>query len=145
MLEIKSYKKVYTMDHKMRKAMTKQDVYCRVAALIESDDCIGSLNPRKRSWGASDKAKVVVAVETHGHRPGSANIQQMENPIGESVCQVLKDQIFPRAHTLIANVKGNIHDVHHGVRPKHLRYYLNKKLAVRSIGDSGNLKSLTEF
>ena len=54
-------------------------------------------------------------------------------------------KILPWVHTVIANVKGNIHDVHHGVRPKHLRYYLNKKLAVRSIGDSGNLKSLTEF
>ena len=128
MLEIKSYKTVWTIDNKMRKAMSKQDVYSGFAALIESNDCIGSLNPENRSWGASGNAKVVVALETHGHRPGSANMRQIENLSGESICQVLKDRIFPQAHTLIANVKGNIHGVHHGASPKHLRYYLIKSL-----------------
>ena len=110
------------------------------------------------------KAKVVVAVETRGERPGFANMHQVKNLSGESISQVLKDRleedvvsltdgwpaynvlnshpgkhqpvvvgsgknapkILPWVHTVIANVKGNIRGVHHGVSPKHLSRYLSE-------------------
>jgi hypothetical protein len=33
-------------------------------------------------------------------------------------------KVFPRVHALIANAKGNLRGVRHGVRPKHLSRYL---------------------
>jgi hypothetical protein len=33
-------------------------------------------------------------------------------------------KVLPWVHTLIANIKGNIRGVHHGVSPKHLPRYL---------------------
>jgi hypothetical protein len=38
MLEIKSYKTVWTMGHKIRKAMAERDAYYKLAGLIEIDD-----------------------------------------------------------------------------------------------------------
>jgi len=35
-------------------------------------------------------------------------------------------KVLPWAHTLIANVKGNIRGVYHGVSPKHLSRYLSE-------------------
>ncbi|MDY6853788.1 MAG: hypothetical protein SWO11_03625 [Thermodesulfobacteriota bacterium] len=67
------------------KAISEQDVYSIFAALIEKYDYIGSLNPERQSWGASGKAKVVVAMETHGYRPGLANIRQIETFSGDFI------------------------------------------------------------
>jgi hypothetical protein len=33
-------------------------------------------------------------------------------------------KVLPWVHTLIANIKGNIRGIHHGVSPKHLSRYL---------------------
>jgi len=33
-------------------------------------------------------------------------------------------KVLPWVHTLIANMKGNIRGIHHGVSPKHLPRYL---------------------
>jgi hypothetical protein len=65
MPEIKTYKTVWTMGHKIRKAMTERDASYKLAGLIEMDDTyFGPPKPGKRGRGATGKAKVVVAVET---------------------------------------------------------------------------------
>ena len=65
MLEIKTYKTVWTMGHKIRKALADRDANYKLAGLIEMDDTyFGAPKPGKRGRGAAGKAKVVVAVET---------------------------------------------------------------------------------
>ncbi len=89
MLEIKSYKTVWTMGHKIHQAMAARDADCKLAGLIEMDDTyFGAPKPGKRGRGAAGKAKVVVAVETPADKPrfaamrlvprvGSAEIQPL--------------------------------------------------------------------
>jgi hypothetical protein len=70
MLEIKTYKTVWTMSHKIRQAMAERDSYYKLAGLIEMDDTyFGAPKPGKRGRGAAGKAKVVVAVETRPISP----------------------------------------------------------------------------
>ncbi len=165
MLEIKDYKTVWTMGHKIRKAMAERDAYYKLAGLIEVDDTyFGAPKAGKRGRGAAGKAKVVVSVETQGDKPGFATMQQVETLSGESISQVLKDRleegvvsrtdgwraygvlnsgrnthqpvavgsgknavkVLPWVHTLIANSKGNIRGVYHGVSSKHLQRYLSE-------------------
>ena len=65
MLEIKTYKTVWTMGHKIRQALAERDADYQLAGLIEMDDTyFGAPKPGKRGRGAAGKAKVVVAVET---------------------------------------------------------------------------------
>jgi len=59
MLEIKTYKTVWTMGHKIRQAMAERDSYYKLAGLIEMDDTyFGAPKPGKRGRGAAGKAKV---------------------------------------------------------------------------------------
>jgi len=61
MLEIKTYKTVWTMGHKIRKALADRDAHYKLAGLIEMDDTyFGAPKPGKRGRGAAGKAKVVV-------------------------------------------------------------------------------------
>jgi hypothetical protein len=63
MLEIITYKTVWTMGHKIRQAMAEPDANYKLAGLIEMDDTyFGAPKPSKRGRGASGKAKVVIAV-----------------------------------------------------------------------------------
>ena len=49
MLEIKSYKTVWTMGHKIRQVMAAGDAYYKLAGLIEMDDTyFGAPEPGKR-------------------------------------------------------------------------------------------------
>jgi transposase-like protein len=74
--------------------MAEREAYYKLAGLIEIDDTyFGSPKPGKRGRGAAGKAKVVVAVETHGDRPGFATMQQVENLGGDCIYQVLKDRL----------------------------------------------------
>ena len=70
MLEIKTYKTVWTMGHKIRQAMAARDANYKLAGLIEMDDTyFGVPTPGKRGRGAAGKAKVVLAVETPADKP----------------------------------------------------------------------------
>jgi transposase-like protein len=163
MLKIKNYKTVWTMGHKIRKAMADRDAYYKLAGLIEMDDTyFGAPKPGKRGRGASGKAKVVVAVETPGHKPRFAALRLVPRVSGQEIQALVRERlvaevaiktdgwqgysfldgspcrhewlvpgsgkeepkVLSRVHTLIANVKGNIRDVHHGLSPKHLPRYL---------------------
>ncbi len=162
-LKIRTYKTVWTMGHKIRKAMADRDASYQLAGLLEMDDAyFGAPKPGKHGRGASGKAKVVVAVETPGPKPrfatmrrvpkvGRHDIKSMAQEClsvaatvrtdGWQPYQVLAElshrhepvitgsgknavNLFPWVHTLIANVKGNIRGVYHGVSEKHLPRYL---------------------
>ena len=58
MLEIKTYKTVWTMGHKIRKALAHPDANYKLAGLIEMDDTyFGAPKPGKRGRGAAAKLK----------------------------------------------------------------------------------------
>jgi transposase-like protein len=163
MLEITSYKTIWVMGHKIRKAMADREASYTLAGLIEMDDSyFGASKPGKRGRGAAGKAKVVVGVETKEEKPGFAKMHQVptvsahqiheiaNTALGEAVVvrtdgwrayRVLDDnhrthepivvgdgrnavKVLPWVHTLIANIKGNIRGVYHGVSSKHLDRYL---------------------
>lgn len=163
MLEIKSYKTVWVIGHKIRKAMADRDAHYKLAGLVEMDDSyFGAPKSGKRGRGAAGKAKVVVAVENTEDNPGFAKMCQVKkvskNEIDKKMkthiqqgCIVRTDgwraygifdseqtkhepvvvgsgqnaaKVLPWVHTLIANIKGNIRGVYHGVSSKHLKRYL---------------------
>jgi len=157
MLEIKTYKTVWTMGHKIRQAA--RDANYKLAGLIEMDNTyFGAPKPGKRGRGASGKAKVVVAVETPADKPRFAAMrpgqQRRDSTLGPGAPgaeAVIKTdgwqgfldappgfqhqwlvpgsgkeapKVLPWVYTLIANIKGDIRGIHHGVSPKHLPRYL---------------------
>lgn len=163
MLDIRSYKTVWTMGHKIRKAMADRDAYYKLAGLLEMDDTyFGAPKPGKRGRGAAGKAKVVVAVETPENKPRFAAMRMVPRVSAPEIQAVVQEclaeevvvrtdgwqgygvldgsprrhewvvpgsgpqavKVLPWVHTLIANVKGNIRGVHHGVGQKHLPRYL---------------------
>jgi len=64
MLEIKSYKTLWTMGHKILKALADRDANYKLAGLTEMDDTyFGAPKSGKRGRGAAGKAKVVMAVK----------------------------------------------------------------------------------
>ena len=78
MLEIGRYNTVWTMGHKIRKAMAERDAQYKLAGLIEVDESyfgFGSSKPGKRGRGASGKGKVVFAVGVKNDKPGFATIK----------------------------------------------------------------------
>lgn len=162
-LKIRTYKTVWAMGHKIRKALADRDASYQLAGLLEMDDAyFGGPKPGKHGRGASGKAKVVVAVETPGDKPRFATMRRVpkvgrndikgmaqECLVAEATVRtdgwrpygVLAElshhhqpvitgsgknavNLFPWVHTLIANVKGNIRGIYHGVSEKHLPFYL---------------------
>ena len=165
MLEIKSYKTVWMMAHKIRQAMADRDARYKLAGLIEMDDAfIGPSKPGKGGRGALGKAKVLVAVETRDGKSGFAKMLMVKSVSGQEITSLawtsfegdvtaktdgwpayraLKEaghdhqpsvvgrgkqavKVLPWVHTLIANIKGNLRGVHHGVSNKHLQRYLDE-------------------
>jgi len=163
LLKIRAYKTVWSMGHKIRKAMADRDAAYQLVGLLEMDDAyFGATKPGKRGRGASGKAKVVVAVETPGDKPRFAAMRQVPKVSRHDIKSMTQEclvaqatvrtdgwqayrvlaelphrhepvvtgsgknavHLFPWVHTLIANVKGNIRGVYHGVSEKHLPRYL---------------------
>jgi len=101
MLEIGSYKTVWAMGHKIRKAMAERDANYKLAGLIEIDDTyFGSSKPGKRGRGAEGKGKVVVAVEVDDDKPGFATMKQVENLGGDQISQSLGDKLGEEAEII---------------------------------------------
>ncbi len=71
-----SYPTAWLMIHKMRNAMKNRDAQYKLQQLIEMDDSyFGGKSTGKRGRGATNKSKVVVAVENRGIHPGYATMQ----------------------------------------------------------------------
>jgi transposase-like protein len=70
MLEIKGYKTVWTMGHKIRPALADREANDKLAGLIEMDyTYFGAPKRGKRGRGAAGKTKVLVAVEIPENKP----------------------------------------------------------------------------
>ncbi len=165
MLEIGSYETVWTMGHKIRKAMSERDAQYELAGLMEIDDTyFGSPKPSKRGRGAAGKAKVEVAVEIREDKTRFATMQQVESMSEDDVSKAIDGRlgenvtartdgwkaygflnagkrkhqpvvvgsgknavkVLPWVHIMIANVKGNIRGIYHGVSSKHIDRYLSE-------------------
>jgi transposase-like protein/ribosomal protein L37AE/L43A len=101
-LEIKDYKTVWTMAHKVRKAMADRDARYTLAGLVEIDESF--FGPRfsgKRGRGAERKELVIVAVsiwtdQKGKERPGFAHAFVAENAKAETIENILKRLGVPK-------------------------------------------------
>jgi transposase-like protein len=90
-LNIKSYKTVWTMGHKIRKAMSDRDARYQLAGLVEMDDAFfGPTKPGPPGRGAKGKTKVLIAAENRGEQAGFAVLRR--------VPAVSSEQILGLAH-----------------------------------------------
>jgi transposase-like protein len=98
MLEIKSYKTVWTMGHKIRQAMAERDANYKLAGLIEMDDTyFGAPKPGKRGRGAAGKAKVVVAVETPEDKPRFAAMRMVPRVSSVEIQPLVRERLAAEA------------------------------------------------
>jgi transposase-like protein len=95
-LEIKDYKTIWTMAHKVRKAMADRDARYRLAGLVEIDESLfGPSFSGKRGRGAEKKELAIVAVsawtdKAGKERPGFAHAFVAENAKAETIEYILK-------------------------------------------------------
>lgn len=70
LLEIKTYRTVWMMVHKIRKAMADRDAVYQLQGLIELDDSYfgGTQHPGKRGRGSGNKRPVLVGVEVSDNK-----------------------------------------------------------------------------
>lgn len=86
MLKIKSYKTVWLMGHKIRKAMADRDSHYKLAGLVEMDDSyFGGSKPGKEGRGALGKAKVIVSVENKGRKAGFAKMDTVDSVSSKNI------------------------------------------------------------
>jgi transposase-like protein len=94
MLKIKSYKTVWLMGHKIRKAMGDRDAPYKLAGLVEMDDSyFGGSKPGKEGRGALGKAKVIVSVEDRGRKAGFAKMSKVDSMSGNDIGRVAGDHV----------------------------------------------------
>ena len=95
-LEIKDYKTIWAMSHKVRKAMADRDAKYTLAGLVEIDESLfGPSFSGKRGRGAEKKELVIVAVSTWINKdgiekPGFAHAFVAENAKAETIETILK-------------------------------------------------------
>jgi transposase-like protein len=94
-LEIGDYKTIWTMAHKVRKAMADRDAQYQLAGLVEVDEgFFGPTRPGKPGRGAQGKELVIVAVSTYKdkegkERPGFAHAFVAKNAKAETIEKLL--------------------------------------------------------
>lgn len=94
MLKIKSYKTVWMMGHKIRKAMAARDSHYKLAGLVEMDDSyFGGSKPGKEGRGALGKGKVVVSVEDRGRKAGFAKMSKVDSMSGNNISRIAGDHL----------------------------------------------------
>jgi len=95
-LEIKDYKTVWTMAHKVRKAMADRDAQYTLAGLVEIDESFfGPSFSGKRGRGTEKKELVIVAVSVWKdkdgkERPGFAHAFVAESADAETIENILR-------------------------------------------------------
>jgi len=100
-LGITDYKTIWTMAHKIRKAMADRDAQYKLAGLVELDESFfGPTSKGKRGRGAKNKGLVIVAVsfwvdEAEKEHPGFAHALVVENASAEAIDSVLRRLSLP--------------------------------------------------
>jgi transposase-like protein len=94
MLGIGSYRTVWTMGHKIRKAMADRDEPYQLGGLVEMDEAfIGPKKPGPPGRGAKGKATVVIAVESRDKHAGFAVMRHVPNAGGEQILAVAREKM----------------------------------------------------
>ncbi len=114
-LEIKDYKTIWAMSHKVRKAMADRDAKYTLAGLVEIDESLfGPSFSGKRGRGAEKKELVIVAVSTWINKdgiekPGFAHAFVAENAKAETIETILKRIGVPddKIDTLITSIRSD--------------------------------------
>lgn len=97
MLSISSYKTVWTMGHKIRKAMADRDAQYQLAGLVEMDDTfLGPRKPGAPGRGAKGKSRIIVAAESQGDHPGFAVMKHVSAVSGEQILELSSDKVVPK-------------------------------------------------
>jgi len=130
-LDIKDYKTIWVMAHKIRKAMADRDAQYKLAGLVEIDKSFfGPDSTGKRGRGAENKELVIVTVSSWTDKkgkehPGFAHAFVVNDASAETIESVLKrlnmpdDEILPfierirtdgwRSYQTVANDLGIVH------------------------------------
>jgi len=94
MLEIKTYKTVWTMGHKIRKALADRDANYKLAGLIEMDDTyFGAPKPGKRGRRPRGKAKVVWRWKTRKISPDFAVMHMVPRVSGQEIQALVRARL----------------------------------------------------
>lgn len=106
-LEIKDYKTIWVMAHKIRKAMADRDAKYKLAGLVEIDESFyGPSTSVKRGRGAESKAKLIIAISVWKdkkgkEKPGFAHAFVANDASAETIGSILErlgipeDEIAP--------------------------------------------------
>lgn len=91
-----SYPTAWLMIHKIRKAMKDRDAPYKLHHFIEMDDAyFGSKSNGKRGRGASNKSKVVIAVENRGNAAGYATMHVVDHIDADNLTEFVRKHIEP--------------------------------------------------
>ena len=94
MLGIGSYKTVWTMGHKIRKAMADRDQLYQLGGLVEMDEAfVGPKKPGPPGRGAKGKATVIIAVESGDKHAGFAVMRHVPNADGEQILGIVQEKM----------------------------------------------------
>jgi len=95
LLKINSYQTVWSMCHKIRKAMADRDANYKLGGLVEMDESyFGGPRPGKRGRGSGGKTIVAVCVEDCGDSPGFASMQVIDGVTSEELAGVAQKKII---------------------------------------------------
>jgi transposase-like protein len=100
-LEIKDYKTIWVMAHKIRKAMADRDAHYTLAGLVEIDESFfGPRSSGKRGRGAEGKSLVIIAVSTWidpsgGEKPGFAHAFVVKDASADAIEAILRRVSIP--------------------------------------------------
>jgi transposase-like protein len=152
---LKNYETAFTMFHKLRAGMVRQD-RDRLSGLVEVDETyIGGKKEGSPGRGAEGKVIVAGAVDIRRKSANRVRLKVIPNVTGEALLGFVKDNIEEGAtvetddwrgysrlntagyehitseelihlHRVFSNLKTWLLGTHHGVSPQHLQAYLNE-------------------
>ena len=85
MLGVKSYKTVWTMSHKIRRAMAHRESHNRLTGLVETLQAfLGRVKPGSKGKDTYDRPNIVVRVEDRGDSAGLASMTHISRIAGDA-------------------------------------------------------------
>ncbi|MEW6296105.1 MAG: IS1595 family transposase, partial [Candidatus Diapherotrites archaeon] len=150
-----SYQTAFTMLHKLRSAMVRQE-RTKLSGLVEVDETyIGAEIHGPPGRGAKGKVLVVGAVDLKGKYANRVRLKVIPNASKAGLSKFIQDNVeldstiksdewvgyygleklgykhviskrLPHIHRVIGNLKTWLRGTHHGVSPQHLQAYLNE-------------------
>jgi len=127
-LDIKDYKTIWVMAHKIRKAMADRDAQYKLAGLVEIDESFfGPTLPGKRGRAAKGKSVVIIAVSTWTNSSGD------EEP-GFAHAVVAKDASAKTVEDLLRRLTVPEHEIRPLVTKIRSDGWLSYRVAAKNLG-----------